>query len=237
MQPCLQKLFESVLNFIYSDFPVNILIKSRFPFEYELTPDTLEKGTQWLTLMLRNIGDVALHNLDVRMHSTDSFHINFHNPTDHVYRLPPYEDRFLSFQVEANATTSLYISIRYYKEGGSFHWDSPWIREKVVGEVAELERVLVTNPYGLIGRELEVEAVVKGLGDSNGLDLIFWADTPSGNSEEIAQIKTKKLSKGEEASYTAKITPKEKGYYTIYSSLINNYKRIGRDSDTLWVEK
>jgi hypothetical protein len=213
------------------------MIKSRFPLQYELTPDTLEKGTQWLTLRLRNIADVALHNLDIKMHSTDSFHIYFHNSTDHVFRLPPNEERYLAFQVEANATTSIYISVRYYKEGGSFHWDSPWIHERVVGEVAELERVLVTNPYGLIGRELEVEAMIRGFGDSNGLDLIFWADTPSGEYEDIAQIKTKKLSNGEKASYTAKITPKEKGYYTVYSTLINNYKRIGRDSATIYVEK
>jgi hypothetical protein len=33
-------------------------------------------------------------------------------------------------------------------EGGSFHWDSPWIREQVHGEVAELEGILLSNPYG-----------------------------------------------------------------------------------------
>jgi len=42
------------------------------------------------------------------------------------------------------------------------------------------------------------------------LDLQFWADTPSGEHQELAEIKTKKLSPGEEVSYTAKITPKKK---------------------------
>src|SRR5712692_10109005 len=87
-----------------------------------------------------------------------------------------------------------------------------------------------------LGRELEAEATIKGLGNSDGLDLQFWADTPSGKHEELAEIKTKKLSHGEEASYTTKITPKEEGYYTVYASLYDNYKRIGRDSGTLWVE-
>ena len=95
----------------------------------------------------------------------------------------------------------------------------------------------LSNPYGTIGRELEVEATVKGLGNSDGLDLEFWADTPSGRYEELAKIKTKKLSRGEEASYTAKITPKEEGYYTIYASLYDNLRRIVRDSEILWVEK
>jgi hypothetical protein len=47
----------------------------------------------------------------------------------------------------------------------------------------------------------------------------------------------KKLSRGEEASYTANITPKEKGYYTVYANLYDNSQRIGRDSDTIWIEK
>jgi hypothetical protein len=45
------------------------------------------------------------------------------------------------------------------KRGGSFHWDSPWIREQVHGEVAELEGILVSTPYGIIGRKLEVFTV------------------------------------------------------------------------------
>lgn len=75
------------------------------------------------------------------------------------------------------------------------------------------------------------------MSNSDGLDLQFWAEMPSGKYEELADIKTKKLSRGEEASYTAKITPKEEGYYTVYASLYDNRQRIGRHSDTLWVEK
>jgi hypothetical protein len=183
------------------------------------------------------VGDDNLHNLDIKMHSTDSLQISFRNPSDYIHRLTPNEEQYLNFQVDVHGPTALYISIRYFKEGGSFHWDSPWIREQVVGDVAELESILVSNPYGTIGRELEVEATVKGLGNSDRLDLEFWANTPSGNYEELAKIKTKKLSRGEEASYTTKLTPEEEGYYTVYASLYDNFRRIGRDSDILWVEK
>jgi len=211
--------------------------RSKYPFEYELSPESLEKGTQWLTMRLKNEGNDKLHNLDIKIHSIDSSHISFRNPNDYIYRLTPDEEKYLNFQVDTHATTSIYASIRYFKSGGQFHWDSPWIRQQVVGEVAELESILVSNPYGTIGRELEVEATVKGLGNSDGLDLHFWADTPSGKYEELAEIKTKKLSSGEEASYTTNITPKEEGYYTVYATLYNNYRRISRDSDTLRVEK
>lgn len=119
------------------------------------------------------------------MHSTDSLQISLRKSSDHIFRFTPDEDR--------HGTTSLYFSIRYFKEGGSFHWDSPWIHEQVHGEVAELEGILLSNSYGTIGRELEAEATIKDLGNSDGLDLQFWADTPSGEHEELGEIKTKKL--------------------------------------------
>lgn len=211
--------------------------RTKYPFEYELIPKSIEKGTQWLTLRLKNEGDDKLYNLDIQMHSIDSLHISFRNPNGYIYNLTPDKEEYFNFQVDARATTALYVSIRYFKGGGQFHWDSPWIQEEVIGEVAELESMLVSNPYGNIGRELEVEATVKGLGDSDGLDLHFWADTPSGKYEKLAEIKTKKLSHGEEASYTTKITPKEIGYYTVYANLYNNNRRIGRSSDTIRIEK
>src|SRR5215471_20451224 len=184
-----------------------------------------------------NVGDVSLHNLDIKMHSTDSLQISFRSPSDYIYRLTSNEETYLNFQVVAHGTMALYVSVRYFKEGGSFHWDSPWIREQVHGEDAELEGILVSTSYGIIGRELGIEATVKGFGNSDGLDLRFWADTPSGNYEELAEIKTKSLSNGEEASYTAKIKPKEEGYYTVYASLYDKDRRIGREFDTIWVQK
>jgi uncharacterized membrane protein len=145
-------------------------------------------------------------------------------------RINPGEEKYLPFEADVHGPAALYVTITYYKEGGSFHWDSPWMRQKVIGDVAELESILVSNTYGTIGRELQVEATIMGLGNSDGLDLEFWADTPSGKYEELAKIKTKSLSPGEEASYTVKITPKEK------DSTRYRY-RIGRDSDTLRVRK
>ncbi len=168
------------------------------------------------------------------MHSTDSLQIFIRKPSDHIFRLTPNEERDIAFQVDAHGTTSLYASIRYFKEAGSFHWDSSWIRELVLGNIAELESILVSNPYGTIGRELEIKANIKGLDYSDGLDLQFWADTPSGEHEEIAEIKTKHLSPGEDVSYTAKITIKEKGYYTVYGTLYDHNRRIGRKFDIIW---
>jgi hypothetical protein len=141
------------------------VLRRKHPFEYELTPETLEKGIRWLTLWLKNIGNDTMHNMDINLHSTDSLQISLRKSSDHIFRFTPDEVRILSFQVDADGTTSLYFSIRYFKEGGSFHWDSPWVRVQVHGEVAELEGILLSNSYGTIGRELEAEATIKGIGN------------------------------------------------------------------------
>jgi uncharacterized membrane protein len=212
------------------------MLRYKYPLEYDLSPEILEKGTQWLTLRLKNDGREKLQNLDIMLHSRDSLQISFRNPSDYIFVLKPDEEKTLYFQVDARGTTDLYISMVGRKNGNHFYWDSPWMREEVLGEPAELESLFVSNPYGMIGRELEVEATIKGLMDSEGLTLEFWTDTPSGKYEKLAEIKTKKLSRGEETSYTAKITPKEKGYYTVYANLYNNYRLVGRRSDTIWVD-
>ena len=143
----------------------------------------------------------------------------------------------MSFQVDANGTSHLYISVHGRKNEDHFHWDSPLIREEVLGDPAEIESLIVSNPYGNIGSELEAEAIVKGLGDSDGLRLVFWTDTPSGKYEELAEIKTRKMSKGEEGSYKAKIKPKEEGFYTVYANLYDGYRRIDREYDIIWVDR
>jgi len=119
------------------------MLRRKYPFGYELTPEGLEKGTRWLTLWLKNIGNDSVHNMDINMHSTDSLQISLRKSSNHIFRLNPDEESISSFQVDAHGTTALYFSVRYFKEGGSFHWDSPWIREQVLGEVAELEHILV----------------------------------------------------------------------------------------------
>jgi len=68
------------------------MIRVKYPIEYELEPDTLEIGIQWIKLRLKNVGDISLHNLDIKMHSTDSS-----SSSDYVYRLTPKEETYLHF--------------------------------------------------------------------------------------------------------------------------------------------
>ena len=90
------------------------MIRYKHPIEYELTPETLEKGNRWLTLRLKNEGEDDLQNLDIKMHPRDSFHISFINPSDHIYILKPDEER-KRIQVNADGTTEIYVTINGLK--------------------------------------------------------------------------------------------------------------------------
>jgi hypothetical protein len=87
------------------------LIRYKDPFQYELSPQTLEKGMHWLTLRLKNEGNDILRDLDIMLHCRDSLLISFRDPHDFIAVLRPDEEKSLFFQVDASGTTDLYVSI------------------------------------------------------------------------------------------------------------------------------
>ncbi|MEO9320375.1 MAG: hypothetical protein ABI361_06855 [Nitrososphaera sp.] len=193
-----------------------------------------------MTLRLKNSGSEEMRELDVRLHSFDTLSITLYEQKGYLPNLPPNEQGFAYFKVNVFASGDLYASVRCRKgeKNERFEWETPWISARVVDQAAEIESIFVSNPYGAVGKELKIEATVRGQSKiGEGLDLQFWADSPSGKYEELANIKTKELSPGEEVAYTAKITPKEVGYYNIYATLSDTKNlRVDRASDMIWVE-
>ena len=53
------------------------MLRLKHPFEYELNPTEMDKGKQWITLKLKNVGNKTLKRLDVEMHSLDTFYLSF----------------------------------------------------------------------------------------------------------------------------------------------------------------
>jgi len=49
------------------------VLRFKYPIEYELNPTEIYKGVQWLTLRLKNAGNVTLKRFDVELHSLDTF--------------------------------------------------------------------------------------------------------------------------------------------------------------------
>jgi hypothetical protein len=219
-----------------------MLSRIKHPIEYELSPTEMDKGKQWLTLKLKNIGRQTLRRLDVELHSLDTFYLFpliFPFGMGHyVAELKPSEEKEVAFQVNAQGSGEVYATILAHKDGDLFSWESGWTHISVPEEKAEIGSLLVlSNPYTKIGETLSVEATIKGLQKSTGLKLEFWVETPSGKLEEQATMDIKDLSVGEEARYTAEFTPKETGYYTIYAYLYDGWRRISHKADNIYAKK
>jgi hypothetical protein len=218
------------------------MLRIKHPIQYELSPTEMDKGKQWLTLKLKNTGRQSLRRLSVELHSLDTFYLFplvFPFGIGHyIAELNPNEEKEVAFQVDAHGSAEVYATIIARKGDDHFSWESGWTHITVTEEKAEIGRLVVlSNPYTKIGETLSVEATIKGLQKSAGLNLEFWVETPSGKLEEQATIAIKDLPVGEEARYTAEFTPKETGYYTIYAYLYDGWKKIGHKTDTIYAKK
>jgi len=210
----------------------------KYPLEYEMTPKSIDAGRHWVTLSLKNIGTQDLTGLDINLNSLDAYSISVLGTGSYVSILKPNETRELPFQLSANRTGSLYVTLDGWKDGERFHWESPGIPMTVGEEVAELASLFaMTEPYSVVGERIRCEATVRGRSASEGLKLEFWADTPSGEFEELAIVETKALDVGEDAIYSAEITPDEDGLYTIYAYLYDGVRRIGREVEYVYVRE
>jgi hypothetical protein len=220
-----------------------MLKKYKYPIEYELNPTEIETGTNWVTLKLKNIGNKTLEDLDVQLHSVDTYNLTvfgswLYTGGYHIANLGPKKENNMVFRVNAKGSAEAYATIRGRKDGKYFWWESGWMNIHVSDEKAYLESLLVlSNPYTTIGKTLSAEATIKGLRENGGLKLEFWVETPAGKNEQQAAIDIKKLSKGEEARYTAEFTPKETGRYSVYAYLYDGWRRIDQKRYYIFVQK
>ena len=200
--------------------------------------EQIDKGTNWLTLRLKNISRDTLRGLDIQLHSLDTYHLTVYGTGSYLWDLGSDKEKELVFRVSVLGSADVYLTIRARKEGGDyFWWESGRTHIIVSEEKAELERIAVlSHPYTTIGETLSAEATIKGLKNGTGLKLEFWVETPSGKFEEQAKINIKELSTGEEARYTAEFTPNETGDYTIYAYLYDGPRRIGYKTDFIYAQ-
>jgi hypothetical protein len=215
-------------------------LRRKYPFEYEVTTEHIEKGTNWLTLRLKNISKETLKGLDIQLHSLDTYYLTIYGTGFYRMRLESNkEEKDLVFQLNVLGSADAYVTIRTRMEYGEyFLWESGRIHIYLDEEKAELERLAVlSHPYTTIGKTLSAEATIKGLKNGAGLSVEFWVETPSGKFQEQAKIDIKELAAGEESRYTAEFTPYETGDYTVHAYLFDGPKRIGYKTDIIYAQK
>ena len=218
-------------------------MRYKFPFDYEVIPTEIHTGTNWVTLNLKNIGRETLRDLDIQLHSLDTYNLTVYGTGlfgagQYLPELESNKAKELVFRVNAIGSADIYATVTGRKDGEYFWWESGWTSITVANEKAEIERLLVlSNPYTVIGKTISAEVAIKGLRKGTGLKLEFWVETQFGKSELQATMDIKDLPVGEEALYSAQFTPKETGVYTVYAYLYDGWKRIGRKTGFVYAKK
>ena len=219
--------------------------REKHPFEYQLTPRVMEKGTNWITLRLKNIGTYTLSNLDIKLHSLDTYNLSIYGAWwfgagQLVKELEPSKFVELVFQVNIVGPANIYVTIKGNApdEGHYWWWESGRNNIRVSDEKAEIVRLTaLSKPFTSVGKNIVVEATIKSLIETDLLSLEFWVEAPSGKSGELAKVALNNLSIGEETRYTAEFTPNETGFYDIYAYLYDDWKRIDYRLETIYTQK
>ncbi len=206
---------------------------AKFPIAYDIDPKSIRGGRSWLTVTLRNISEEPLTGLNVRLNSLDTYAISVVEDSQFVSSLASDEEEALQYQVGAQGSGALYISVDGRWGGEPFHWESPSRRIAVGDEIAELVSVFaLPEPEPRRGERVTIEATLRGLTMASGLVLEFWVETPNGESIAVDKTATEPLNPGEVATYKSDpFIPEEQGIYVIHAYLFDGTRRVGHGRD------
>lgn len=208
------------------------------PFEYDIKPNKLNRGDNWITVDLKNMSADVLSHLDIQLHSLDSLFINVYNKSSYITEIQPKDIRSIPSHLQVNGNARLYVTITGYRDGVYFFWETPVKKMQIRSDIAEIQELFIlTHPYTAIGKTIEVEAILKAIKVGKKLELSFWVDTKNETMKKIADIETKELEEGEEIRYSVEFTPRKEGIHEIYAYLYDGNKILGRKTNTMYVQK
>ncbi len=199
----------------------------KYPIRYEVTPRVVNSGMRWVTLTLENTGEEELEDLSVNISSLDTYRVLVLGMGDLVPSLAPGDTETLPFQISAQATGEVYVSVDGRQDGEPFHWESPDLTVTVGGQPAEIVRFVTSAvPRARPGEPLLFEATVRGLIKSQNLVLEFWAEVPDGEFLSLAKEGLGTLEEGREVRQTVEMTPEREGLYVLHAYLYQGARRI-----------
>lgn len=222
----------------------------KMPFEFEVFPDNIKTGNQWVSVQLKNIGTSRLTQLDVKLHSNNPSLISILGTGKYIGEINIGDTETVPFKVEADVSTYIYATVSGYKNEDYFFWLSPRVRLDVDITTARLNNVFaLTHPHVAMNDTIKAEALIEGVTGGEGFNVEFWHDSPYSLFEDIpevnaraprifekiADVSIEKLFPGEVKRPSIEFTPNEKGVHEIHVYLYDNKKYIGCDKDTVYV--
>ena len=106
------------------------LSRYKYPIEYELDPTSIDRGSNWLTLRLKNTSRDTLRGVDVQLHSLDTSYLTVYGAWygfgagQYLKELKPNEEKELTFRVNAYGSADVYITVLSREDKNLFWWES-----------------------------------------------------------------------------------------------------------------
>lgn len=212
-------------------------MKTKLPFEFDITPDKIMTGTHWVTVHLKNLSNDTINNIDIKLHSIDPYFVSVLGTGKYIPEILPGEKKTIPFQIDATIATELFVTIDGVRAEEDFFWDSPTIEIDVGVTSARLRNVFaMSHPHVMLEDTIEAEAMVEGVAGGENLNLTFWMDVPSSH-KKIGSADIGSMEPGEVARRSVEVTPQESGMHKIIAYLYEGTKYIGKKTDTIWVKK
>lgn len=206
------------------------------PFKFEINPDKISKGSNWVTVSLKNMSTDDMTKLDVKLHSEDPYLVDIMGKGAYILELKAMEERVLPFQVNAEVSTELFATVSGYRDGEYFFWTSPKLEIEAGFTEARLRNVFaLMHPHALAKRTIEVDAVIESVTGGEDFRLVFWHDSPS-SYDKIGETEITRLEPREEVTKSTEFTPEECGIHEIHVYLYHDNKYFGSGMDTIRIE-
>lgn len=206
------------------------------PFEYHVTPETIESGTHWISIHLKNTKNKPMMNMDVRLISNDPLRIQPLDRGGYINMLNPGEERVVPVQIEASQGAWIYLHVEYWMDDELYYWESPNVWIKVRRDPARIMTLFsIEGPQMTVGEEVPVEATLVANLPVEDLRLDFWIETADGRFESFESVDVETLDAGEVKTITTAFTPDEGGLYSVYAYLFEGNRRLDRMIEQLRV--
>lgn len=208
------------------------------PFEYYIRPETVESGTHWISVHLKNTKNKPMMNMDVRLISNDPLRIRSLDRGGYINMLNPGEERVVPVQIETNQGAWVYLHVEYWLDDELFYWESPNIWIKVRRDPARIMTLFsVKGPHMRAGEPVPVEATLVANLPAESLRLDLWIETADERFESFESMDVESLDAGEVKTITTEFTPEEDGLYSVYAYLFDGNRRLDRMIEQLRVIK
>jgi hypothetical protein len=214
------------------------LKRSRKNVEFRLSPKVVDVGERWLTLHLKNLSDVDLRDIDVRLNSYNTLGLEVKQSSKYMPLFRVGEEINLYFMINIVFSTPLYVSMTGYRGEELFYWETPAITIRVRHELAEISMMFAKGePQTKVGNIIKVSTTVASFKLVDELDLEVWIEAPDGEIEEVEMVSTGKLKEGDVKEFISEFKPEKKGVYTVHSELFQGIKKISSKVDYVLVEE